>query len=425
MHVQTDYWGNDMSNDATKGYKFSIVNGAVTAVYEMKNGRAKFEKMDSHETWSVNGSNVTKTEFDHGRLETTIFSDADGDGIFMKSSNSYAATSSVTSPTPATGLVGASQNGYQFDVANGSVTSVYEIERGYKSQERIDVNETWTVSGSNIIKTEVERGITETTTYSDVDGDGTFTKVSKSYVATDGSVWNGLSGTDNDDIWKGNNSDDHYYAGNGNDRLTGGFGDDDLYGADGDDQINGDSGTDDLYGGIGNDVLFGGDGLDHLEGGSGNDRLDGGSGDDYLNGGAGVDSLVGGVGNDDLYGEDADDILVGGLGSDDLYGGLGNDTFKISTVLESGLTAITRDRIFDFTSGDKIDLSLIDAKVGNWINDAFAFIGDSSKLTTANTNGALWFENGVLYGSNDKDLAAEFQIELLGVTSLSSTDFVL
>jgi Ca2+-binding RTX toxin-like protein len=410
-----------MSNNSSKGYKFSIVNSAVTAVYEVKNNRSKLEKMDGNETWSVDGTNVIKTELDHGRLETTVFSDADGDGVFLKTSKSYSAASTA----PTSGVVGSSQNGYQFDIANDSVTAVYEIERGYKSQERIDLNETWTVSGSNIIKTEVERGITETSTYADADGDGVFTKVSKSYVSTDGTLWTGSSGSDSDDIWKGNNSDDHYYAGNGNDRLTGGNGADDLYGADGDDQLNGDSGTDDLYGGIGNDVLSGGDGLDHLEGGFDNDRLDGGSGDDYLNGGAGVDSMVGGLGNDDLYGEDADDILVGGLGSDDLYGGLGNDTFKISTVLESGLTISTRDRVFDFTTGDKIDLSLIDAKVGNRTNDAFAFIGDSSKLTTANSNGAVWFENGVLYGSNDKDLAAEFQIELLGVTSLNYTDFVL
>lgn len=410
-----------MSNNSSKGYKFSIVNSAVTAVYEVKNNRSKLEKMDGNETWTVDGTNVIKTELDHGRLETTVFSDADGDGVYLKISKSIGAAAT----TPAADVVSPSQNGYQFDIANDSVTAVYEIERGYKSQERIDLNETWTVSGSNIIKTEVERGITETSTYADADGDGVFTKVSKSYVSTDGTLWTGSSGSDSDDIWKGNNSDDHYYAGNGNDCLTGGNGADDLYGADGDDQLNGDSGTDDLYGGIGNDVLSGGDGLDHLEGGFDNDRLDGGSGDDYLNGGAGVDSMLGGLGNDDLYGEDADDILVGGLGSDDLFGGLGNDTFKISTVLESGLTISTRDRVFDFTTGDKIDLSLIDAKAGNRTNDAFAFIGDSSKLTTANSNGAVWFENGVLYGSNDKDLAAEFQIELLGVTSLSSTDFVL
>jgi len=414
-----------MSNDTNKGYKFTINNGELTAVYEVKNGRSKLEKIDRHETWTVDSSNVIKTEFDHGRLETTVYSDLDGDGIFMKSSQSYAAASSVTSTMPVAGLVGASQNGYQFDVANGSVTAVYEIERGYKSQERIDSNEIWSVDGANFIKTEVERGVTETSTYSDADGDGVFSKVSKSYVATDGSTWSGSSGSDHDDIWKGKTSDDLYYAGNGNDRLSGGHGNDDLYGADGDDQLSGDAGTDDLYGGIGNDALLGGDGVDHLEGGLDNDRLEGGKADDYLSGGSGVDALLGGAGNDDLYGDDGNDKLVGGSGSDDLYGGLGDDTFSLASVLDTGLTNASRDRVFDFTTGDKIDLSAIDAKAGNKVNDAFTYIGNASNLTSATANGAVWFDNGILYGSNDKDLAAEFQIELIGVTSISATDLVL
>lgn len=44
-----------MSNDANKGYQFTVLNGAVSAVYEIKNGRMKFEKMDRDETWTVDG----------------------------------------------------------------------------------------------------------------------------------------------------------------------------------------------------------------------------------------------------------------------------------------------------------------------------------------------------------------------------------
>lgn len=417
-----------MSNDSNKGYKFNISNGAVTAVYEIKNGRTKFEKMDGNEIWSVDGSNVVKTEYEHGRAETTIYSDIDGDGIFTKMSKSYSNDGLLISNSVTSQNLNASQsqNGYQFDVVNGAVNAVYEIDHGAKSQQRIDLNETWTIDGVKIIKTEVERGITETSIYSDLDGDGVFAKVSKTYIATDGSVWSGsVSGSDKNDQWRGSNENDHYYAGNGNDQLAGGNGNDVMYGADGDDQLNGESGSDDLYGGIGNDTLIGGEGVDHLEGGLDNDRLDGGNGDDYLSGGTGIDALTGGMGNDDLYGDDGDDTLIGGAGSDDLYGGLGNDTFKITNVLESGLTSTTRDHIFDFTKGDKIDLSAIDAKVGNWTNDAFTFIGNASNLTLANANGAVWFENGVLYGSNDRDTAAEFQIELVGVTSISQTDLVL
>ena len=191
-----------MSVYTNKGYKFTIVNGSVTAVYEIEKGRAKFEKMDSNETWSFDGSNVIKTEFEHGHTEITMFSDIDGDGIFNKVSKSYAADTSSKSQTVFTTTITPQKNGYQFDIVDGSVTAVYEIERGYKSQERIDLNETWSIDGSNIIKTEIERGITETTTYADIDGDGVFAKISKSYVSSDGSIWSGKSGTDNDDVWK-------------------------------------------------------------------------------------------------------------------------------------------------------------------------------------------------------------------------------
>jgi hypothetical protein len=197
-----------MSKDATKSYQFTIVNGAVTAVYEVKNGYAKFEKMDNNEIWSVNGGNVVKTEYEHGRAEKTIYSDIDGDGIFSNMSKSFSTEALIskltTSQTIATNSL---QNGYQFDVANGNVATVYEIDRGYKSQEKIDSNETWSINGANIIKTEVQHGITETSDHADVDGDGVFAKFSKTHITTDGSVWNG------------------------NDRLSGDFGNDVLYGS--------------------------------------------------------------------------------------------------------------------------------------------------------------------------------------------------
>lgn len=419
-----------MSNSSSKGYKFNIVNGAVAAVYEVKNGRVKFEKMDSDEVWSVEGTNVIKTEYEHGRQEVTVFNDIDGDGIFAKVSKNYVNDSALQTNGTVTPLQPTSTlktlNGYQFEIINGNVTAVIEIERGYRSPERMDSNEIWTVEGANVVKQEVEHGVTETSTYTDADGDGIFSKVSKTYLTTDGNAWSGAtSGTDSDDQWRGDGSDDHFYAGNGNDRLSGGVGDDELYGADGDDQMLGEQGSDDLYGGIGNDVISGGEGIDHLEGGLDNDRLDGGSDNDHLNGGSGTDTLVGGVGNDVLYGEDGHDMLFGGAGSDELYGGSGNDLFRYTHVSESGISDTTSDHIHEFSDGDKLDLAGIDAKVGNWTNDAFTYIGTASNLTLANANGAVWFENGILYGSTDRDTAAEFQIALVGVTQITTSALIL
>jgi Ca2+-binding RTX toxin-like protein len=111
------------------------------------------------------------------------------------------------------------------------------------------------------------------------------------------------------------------------------------------------------------------------------------------------------------------------MGNDLLIGGLGHDTFKFSKVSEIGIQK--HDVIADFVSGDLIDLSAIDATKGLGKNDAFQWIDNSADVTRDNANGALWFKNGVLYGSTDKDVEAEFQIELTGVTSLNVHEIVL
>ena len=91
------------------------------------------------------------------------------------------------------------------------------------------------------------------------------------------------------------------------------------------------------------------------------DTLEGGAGRDSLTGGAGNDSLTGGAGDDTLVGDAGNDTLVGGLGTDRLTGGTGSDTFVFTA------DDIAGDRITDFTDGDRIDLSALNA----------AFIGTS------------------------------------------------
>lgn len=476
-----------MSSNSLKPYKFTISNGVVTQVLKYKNGSFKIEKIDGNETYSYDGTNVVKTEYDHGRYKTTLFSDANADGIF------YSTAQTPTDPT----ISGSNQNGYKFTVVNGIVVTVSEIKQGIVKQERIDSNEQWIVDGDNFVKTELEHGVTETTIYSDIDGNGVYTKASKTYAAPDGTLWTGLIGGDSDDRWTGTSSDDAYHSGLGNDQLTGGQGNDDLYGGEGNDRLYGDSGADDLYGGDGDDNLFGGidndhiegdngndsltggdgndylngvdgadnldggngnddlyggvgvdrlnggegsdnlyggldddqlagnNGIDHLEGNEGNDSLDGGASDDYLDGGIGSDYLLGGAGNDDIDGGDGNDQLIGGIGSDDLYGSVGNDSFIYSSIFDSGLTNTSRDHIYDFEIGDKIDLSFIDAKSSVRGNNSFTFLDSNSTVTTRNADGALWVIDDVVYGSTDRDIAAEFSIQVIGAINLTASDFVL
>lgn len=363
-----------MSSKTSKGYQFELdASGAVTAVYEIENGKSKLEKIEADETWTYDAATqtVTKTESEKGRLETTTFTDVDGDGIFAKGSTTYGTTSITGSTT--------SQNGYKFtiDSATNTVTAVYEVKRGIASLDHIDANETFSYDAASgtVTKTEVERGLTETVVYSNADGDGIFVKASKTYTSTTGGMtltWSSSHyGSDSDDRYNGGSQHDYYAGGLGNDQINGNAGDDDLYGADGRDALNG------------------------------------------------------GAGSDDLYGGDGDDAIFGGLGKDVLAGGASNDVFKYSNVIDSGILASTRDVIADFAAGDKIDLSAIDAKAGFSRNDSFTFIGGAADLTLAKANGAVWFDNGVVYASADKDLAAEFQIELTRVTSLTAADFVL
>ena len=204
--------------------------------------------------------------------------------------------------------------------------------------------------------------------------------------------------------------------------------------------IRGGSFSDKLVGDIGNNVL---------RGGRGNDVLDGGAGFDYADyrdasagvtvnlgtgrtsGEQGVDKLVRIEG---IRGSDFGDILIGSAsadkldgrgGADRLSGGTGNDTFVFSALSDTGIDSATRDVISDFVRGqDKIDLSALDANTGTANNDAFSstLIGSTASFTAA---GQLKLASGVLYGNTDADAAAEFSIALTGVTTLSSSDFIL
>ena len=259
-------------------------------------------------------------------------------------------------------------------------------------------------------------------------------------------------------------------SGNFNDVLTGSSVANKIEGGLGNDTINGMAGNDALLGGEGNDILIGGVGLDALSGGAGDDSYtldnigdsaaelaDEGidtvqssvsvsglladdaktayigsyvenillTGSTALNatGNALDNTVTGNSGANTLRGGDGNDTLIGGLGKDTLYGGIGNDTFKFNLITETKI-GTARDVIADFSAGDVIDLSAIDAKLGGALNDAFTFLGTNAP-TLANANGALWFKNGVLYGSTDGDIASEFEIAFTGVVSLSASDFVL
>jgi len=212
----------------------------------------------------------------------------------------------------------------------------------------------------------------------------------------------------------------------------------------------GEDGHDWLQGGGGNDVLAGGEGHDSLWGGDGDDQLRGGDGDDTLFGGAGIDTasyadagaaieidlsfleeqLTRGAGTDTLVsienviGSGLDDVLAGGAGANVLTGGAGNDRFVFGDTAGSA-----RDTIADFTAGDRVDLSLIDANGAAAGDAAFAFIGAAGfggvagqlRVTGAGTS---W----LVEGDSNGDRVADFSIAVTTLApglGLAASDFLL
>jgi Ca2+-binding RTX toxin-like protein len=205
--------------------------------------------------------------------------------------------------------------------------------------------------------------------------------------------------------------------------------------------LSGNSLNNTLYAGAGNNVLNGSTGVDtasylyagsavtaslavttaQATGGSGSDtllgmeNLTGSNYNDTLTGSAAANQLNGGAGND---------ILIGGMGKDVLTGGAGNDIFDFNAVAETGLTSSTWDIISDFVQGaDKIDLSTLDAITATATNEAFtSIIGSTAAFSAA---GQLKLSGGVLYGNTDADSAAEFAIQIVGLNSATTADFIL
>ena len=159
------------------------------------------------------------------------------------------------------------------------------------------------------------------------------------------------------------------------------------------------------------------------------ENLIGSSLNDTLVGSTGNNSLSGGSGNDSLSGGDGNDTLIGGAGKDTLVGGNGNDIFDFNALSEMGTTSTTWDVISGFVSGqDRIDLSTLDANTVTTTNDAFDLltVGGTFSGSFASA-GDLYFDNvaKVLYGNTDGDVAAEFAIQITGVTTLATSDFIL
>lgn len=185
---------NSSASGQENGYRIALSNGSLSAIYKVEHGRSTLKRADSDESWTLNGNQLIKTEQEHGITETTVYTDSDGNGIYTRQSQSSTASQDGSSLSLST-----SQEGYRFDISNGSVLAVYEMEHGRSQLKRIDANDTWAVSNGQVSKTEQEHGVTQTTVYTDSDGDGVYQAASSR--STDGTIC--LSGVSDDASWAG------------------------------------------------------------------------------------------------------------------------------------------------------------------------------------------------------------------------------
>lgn len=295
-----------------------------------------------------------------------------------------------------------------------------------------------------------------------------------------GSILDGGAGTD---TLNGGNGIDTLIGGSGVDTINGGDGDDSITGGTGGDIINGGNGIDTVsyadsaslvdvsltrtgvqFGGSATDDVFGfilvnnvntctieniiGSAYaDKLAGNSVANRIDGGAGIDsmsYFNSTAAVtvdlsnnttgqsggfaagdilismENLTGSTYNDILSGDSVNNTITGSTGKDTITGGTGADTFRYSATTDSTAVAGTRDIITDFSivQADKIDLSTLAG--------TFTFKGTGAFTGTANeVNYAQVSGNTIIGVDADGNGALDFQIELTGLHTLTSSDFLL
>ncbi len=152
-----------------------------------------------------------------------------------------------------------------------------------------------------------------------------------------------------------------------------------------------------------------------------------GAGDDVYRGtGIVTGAIWGGGGRDVIIGGAGTDRINGGEGRDRLTGGAGDDVFDFDGLIDSGATVATADRITDFTSGDKIRLTMIDADTTLDGDQAFTFIGaDAFSGTAGELRATVINGNTMITADVDGDKTADFGVLLLDVTDPSVLTFVL
>lgn len=149
-----------------------------------------------------------------------------------------------------------------------------------------------------------------------------------------------------------------------------------------------------------------------------------------ISGGAGGDQILGGKLGDRIRGNGGGDNIYGREGADELWGGADGDRFAYDFTTDS--TAVSTDRIMDFTTGDLIALETIDANSNTGASEPFTFIGSAAfTLGTAGQVRAYevtgdpghWFVEADVNGDAVADMVIE--VYTTDLQPLDASDFAL
>lgn len=192
LHNNSQSLNDDSQSGSEKQYRFDIVDGTVTALFEVENGIIERESLDSRDSFEIGNGLITHTKTTSNGLETTVFSDPDGDGFYTILSETNP-DSSTDDRNDDNSSGRDNHKAFVFDIENGQVTAVSELKDGVLKSKSIDSDDIYTLDGSDVIHTEIKDSGSEITRYADADGDGQFLRVSEQWVASPDSTANGPS----------------------------------------------------------------------------------------------------------------------------------------------------------------------------------------------------------------------------------------
>ncbi len=172
-------------------FQFDATDATVLTKLEVERNKSKAQKITGSTFELTSGLNdlgatavvsVTETRLSKGFVETSLFVDQDGNGLFEKSFE-------IEVTTGAAAARNLEMHRFSFDVS-GRVTADYELKKSSWKLDRIDLGESFSQASLDevgyVVKTEHSRDGIEFELFRDDNLDGVWTQVAEGHVGLGG-----------------------------------------------------------------------------------------------------------------------------------------------------------------------------------------------------------------------------------------------